>query len=86
MSCIVLLLFFYKDGFGIKYPIKIDVPLNKETKPNYIIFFLFTRILLTRENVQTHLLVMDVVRQVIKASLENLDAERKYSKGKYEHL
>lgn len=38
------------------------------------------RILLTRENVQTHLLVMDVVRQVIKASLEHLDSEKKYSK------
>ena len=24
---------FYKDGFGIKKPIKVDIPLNKETKP-----------------------------------------------------
>ena len=26
--------FFYKDGFGIKQPKKIDMPFNKETKPN----------------------------------------------------
>ena len=24
---------FYKDGFGIKYPVKVDLQLNKETKP-----------------------------------------------------
>ena len=27
------LLMFYKDGFGIKLPTKVDMPLNKETKP-----------------------------------------------------
>ena len=25
---------FFKDGFGIKWPTKFDMPLNKETKPN----------------------------------------------------
>ena len=25
---------FYKDGFGIKYPTKVDMPLNKEVKLN----------------------------------------------------
>ena len=25
------LLFSYKDGFGIKQPMKVDMPLNKET-------------------------------------------------------
>ena len=34
MSQIVSMLFFNMDGFGIKYPMKIDMPLNKETKPN----------------------------------------------------
>ena len=29
---IVLQLFFYKDGFGFKYPKRVDMPLNKETK------------------------------------------------------
>ena len=29
----LLLLFFYKDGFGIKLSTKVDIPLNKETKP-----------------------------------------------------
>ena len=28
------LLFFYKDGFGIKYPTNVDMPLNKETERN----------------------------------------------------
>ena len=28
----VLLLFIYKDGFGIKWLMKIDMPLNKETE------------------------------------------------------
>ena len=31
---IVLLLFLYKDGFGIKYTTKLDMPLNKQTKPS----------------------------------------------------
>ena len=31
MGWIVPLLFFYKDGFGIKLPSKVDMPLNKET-------------------------------------------------------
>ena len=31
---IVTQLFFYKNYFGIKYPIKVDMPLNRETKPN----------------------------------------------------
>ena len=34
MGWIILLLFFYKDGFGIKYPTKVDIPLNKEIQPN----------------------------------------------------
>ena len=25
-------LFFFKDGTGIKYPMNVDMPLNKETK------------------------------------------------------
>ena len=36
MGSIVSLLFFYKDGFEIKYTTKVDMPLNKETEPNYI--------------------------------------------------
>ena len=29
-------MFFYKDGFGIELPMKVDMPLNKETKePSY---------------------------------------------------
>ena len=35
MDSLVLLLFFYKDGFGIKLPSKIAMPLEtKETKAN----------------------------------------------------
>ena len=30
---IVSLLFFCKNNFGVKYPTKVDMPLNKETKP-----------------------------------------------------
>ena len=30
MGYILPLLFFYKDGFGIKKPMKADMPLNKE--------------------------------------------------------
>ena len=30
---IVTHLFLYKDGFGIKYPMKVDIPLNQELKP-----------------------------------------------------
>ena len=37
MGQIVPLLFFYENGIGIKYPTKIDMPLNKETKPNQTI-------------------------------------------------
>ena len=36
MGWIVLLLFFLENGFGIKYLTKVDMPLNKETKPNSI--------------------------------------------------
>ena len=32
IDSIVLLLLFYKDGFGIT--MKVDMPLNKETKPD----------------------------------------------------
>ena len=32
LNCITL--FFYKDGFGIKLPMKVDVPLNTENKLN----------------------------------------------------
>ena len=31
---IVPLLFFEENGFGIKWPTTVDMPLNKETKPN----------------------------------------------------
>ena len=34
MGQIVLLLFFYKNGFGIELHRKVDMPSNKETKPN----------------------------------------------------
>ena len=34
MCQIVPLLFFYKDGVGIKLPQKVDMPLKKETKEN----------------------------------------------------
>ena len=30
---LVLLLIIYKDSFVIKYPIQVDLPLHKETKP-----------------------------------------------------
>ena len=33
---IVPLLFFYNDGFGIRYSIKADIPLKKETTTNII--------------------------------------------------
>ena len=29
---IVPVLFFYKDGLGIKWPIQVDMPLKKETE------------------------------------------------------
>ena len=32
MDKTVPLAFFYKDGFGIKQPTKVDIPLNKETE------------------------------------------------------
>ena len=31
---IVTLLFFYKDDFGIKWPTKVYIPLNNQTKQN----------------------------------------------------
>ena len=37
MSWIISLPYFYNDDFGIKKPTKVDVPLNKETKPMYTI-------------------------------------------------
>ena len=36
MVIILSLMFFDKDGFGIKQTTKVDIPLNKEIKPNYI--------------------------------------------------
>ena len=35
IGLIVPLLFFSENGFGIKQPTKVDMPLNKETKPSY---------------------------------------------------
>ena len=35
MGQIEPLLFFNKDGFDIKLLMKVDMPLNKETKPNH---------------------------------------------------
>ena len=32
----VLVLFLYKDSFGIKQPTVVDMSLNKETSPNYL--------------------------------------------------
>ena len=34
MGLIEIVLFFYKDSVGIKSPAKMDVPLNKDMKPN----------------------------------------------------
>ena len=34
LGLILLLLSFYENRFGIKESTKIDMPLNKETKPN----------------------------------------------------
>ena len=33
MDWMISLPFFYKDGFAIKWPAKVDMSLNKETKP-----------------------------------------------------
>ena len=38
MDWILHLLFLYKDSFGIKLPTKVDMQLNKETKPNLSIY------------------------------------------------
>ena len=38
---IVPLLFFYKGSIGIRQPSKVDMPLNKEIKPDFDIFTLF---------------------------------------------
>ena len=37
MDYILSLLFFYKDSFGIKLPMTVDMPLNKEIKSNQMI-------------------------------------------------
>ena len=39
MGWIELLLFFYKDGFGIIYPMKFNMPLNKETNQTNSFFY-----------------------------------------------
>ena len=28
--------FFFNDSFGINYPMKVDMPLNKKIKPNFV--------------------------------------------------
>ena len=44
MDCNILVrefkLSFHKDGLGFNLPIKLDTPLNKETKQMTILFFL----------------------------------------------
>ena len=35
MVVIESLLFLYKDGLGVKFPTKVDMSLNKETKTLY---------------------------------------------------
>ena len=35
------LLFFYKDGFGIKWPTKVDMPLSKETETEIIYIYIY---------------------------------------------
>ena len=35
MGWIVSLLFFYKDGVGIKYPTMVDMPLNTQTNQTF---------------------------------------------------
>ena len=52
MGPIIPLLSFYKNGFSIKLPVKVDMPLNKEPNPIYrmsitIKFFLFFQPLCT---------------------------------------
>ena len=39
MGQIVSLMFFLENGFGIKQPSKVDMPLNKETKPNQALLY-----------------------------------------------
>ena len=39
MGYIVLLLFPYKDRFSIKWPTKVDMSLNTETKQNLLYAF-----------------------------------------------
>ena len=46
MSYIVPLLFFSENSFDIKLPIRVDVPLNKESKPNGEKVFFFNLICL----------------------------------------
>ena len=38
------LLFFLENGFGIKQPTKVDMPLNKETKPKNMKHRAFTQL------------------------------------------
>ena len=40
------LLFFYEGSFGIKYPMKVDITLNKETKPSQAIIIILSLVLL----------------------------------------
>ena len=45
---ILLLQLFHMYGFGIKYPTKVDTPLNKETKTNPLkkIIFLYVNLII----------------------------------------
>ena len=48
----VTLLFFYKDGFGMRQSSKADMPLNRETKPNiedlyFVLLFLDRRYMIS---------------------------------------
>ena len=41
LGLIVPLMFFHKYGFSFKYPMKVDMPLNKETEPKFSCFLKF---------------------------------------------
>ena len=41
----VLLSFFFEDGFSYKYPTKVDMPLNQETKSIYLSIYLIVKLL-----------------------------------------
>ena len=78
MGYAVLILFFYKNSFGIWYPTKVDMPLNKEIKRNRQVVLVYYKCIWLCRNKTTRIKILCYLSEGRSRGIMNIVVGNRY--------